>query len=41
LIYEFAETLDFDIPELANEKTFRFEEQKKNAISKVGEDKQI
>ncbi len=34
LINEFAEILDFDIPELANEKTFRFEEQKKNAIVK-------
>jgi hypothetical protein len=32
LINEFAEILDFDIPELANEKTFRFEEQKKNEI---------
>jgi hypothetical protein len=32
LINEFAEILDFDVPELANEKTFRFEEQKKNAI---------
>jgi hypothetical protein len=32
LINEFADILDFDIPELANEKTFRFEEQKKNEI---------
>lgn len=35
LINEFAEILDFDIPELANEKTFRFEEQKKNAIVNI------
>jgi hypothetical protein len=45
-INEFAEILDFDIPELANEKTFRFEEQKKNAIVKfinieIRKDKQI
>jgi hypothetical protein len=32
LINEYAEIMDLEVPELANEKTFRYEEQKKNAM---------
>lgn len=32
LINEFAEVMDFEVPELANEKIFRYEEQKKNEM---------
>jgi regulator of nonsense transcripts 2 len=32
IINEFAEIMDFEIPELANEKTFRYEEQKKTEM---------